>query len=162
MRRRAVVVAIALGACVAGPPPPRRAETAVVAALRPIVVEYFALRRAANLGVDPSALHRRFPALATGEDRERGINIEAWEIANLTPVERLEYDIEGYEPLAAWLHEDGSVEVVVHGLDRTDARGSGEFKKSLYLEDRSGEWELVRTDEVTLPEYPHQTPSPRP
>lgn len=131
----------------------------MAAALRPLAEEYFALRREANLRGDPDVLHRRFPALASAEDPARGINIEAWEIRRLTPVSRLDFDLEYYEPIRMFVHET-EVEVIVRGLFASDSRGSGEFKLSLYFAKRDGAWELLRSDEVTLPEYHEQTPRP--
>lgn len=162
--RRLLRAAIAAAVIVSCAPTPRvtPAPPETEAALRPIVVEYFELRREANLAGDPSVLLDRHPALGTGEDRERGINVEPWEATSRTRVGRLEYEMERYEPLAYWVHEAGLVEVVVHGLYRSDQRGSGEFKVSLYFEERDSSWKLIRSDEVTLPEYHDQTASPRP
>lgn len=155
----AAVTVAALVACQPSARPLPTADPAVTAALRSLTEEYFELRRGANLRGNADLLHRRFPALATGEDPARGINVEAWEIRRFTPVSRLDYDLEYYEPIRVFVHE-GEVEVIARGLLRSDSRGSGEFKLSLYFAKRDAAWELLRSDEVTLPEYHDQTPSP--
>lgn len=159
---RSLIAAVTVAALVACQPtakPLPTADPAVTAALRPVWEEYFVLRREANLRANADLLHRRFPALASAEDPARGVNVEAWEIRRLTPVSRLDFDLEYYEPIRVFVHER-EVEVIVHGLFASDSRGSGEFKLSLYFGKRDGAWELLRSDEVTLPEYHAQTPSP--
>lgn len=160
---RPLIAALTVAALVACQPSARPLPTAdpvVTAALRSVTEEYFQLRREANLRGNADLLHRRFSALASAEDPARGINVEAWEIRRLTPVSRLDFDLEYYEPIRMFVHE-GEVEVIVRGLFTSDRRGSGEFKLSLYFAKRDGAWELLRSDEVTLPEYHEQTPPSR-
>ena len=145
---------------------PLFAAFASVSAMYPDVValvrEFHDRYAAALLTCDVRKLWDRFPALATGQDLGRGVNIEGVRVPGLcgTRIARARFELERYEPLQVREHLGGT-DVTVHGVEwfeLADGNTSGgEFKKTFTLRRAASGWEVVRTDEVTLAEW-HQRP----
>lgn len=159
-RASTVAVAILLGACGAAereppaphPPLPRELERAVY--------EYLVLRKRALVAGDPGPLIARYPALADTSARVQGINAEVWLARSRGAQAGPRYieaslDPQAYGPMQ-WTIEGDSAGVRVHGREmfvlEDFSPSGGEIDLALFFVHQGGAWQLVRTDEVTLPE----------
>ena len=162
----ALVSLLSLGACTASETPPVGSfvdsEPADYVSLQPIVWEYFYNLKAAVIAGDIQAFHSRYPALASGEDAELGINAEAHRVKSYLGFALIDGDVfpEYYQRFKIKPVDD-EIHILIHGLELyayRDAQGvisksGGEFKIVLYLQPSAGGWEIVQTDEVTLSEW---------
>ena len=127
----------------------------------PVIREYFYLLKQAVLTGDPNLLFSRYHDLATGTDREKGINTEAQHITSMQSLAPFHGNIypEYYESIKI-KGSSTELEIMVHGMKLylyQDADGSydesgGEFKMVLYVRKEGDTWQIYRTDQVTLPE----------
>lgn len=131
-------------------------------AVRAAVNEYFHLRKLAVVRGDIEILWSRFPDLRVGEDVQTGVNVErraAMRSDSAPSLADVIYDIDRGERAQVRMDGDRAV-VCVHGLERyisgdfSDGMAA-EFIRYLHLRREAGgdRWSVVRTDEVTLPEY---------
>lgn len=124
--------------------------------VRVAVEAYFDRYAGALVACDAEGFLAHYPGLATGADLSRGINGEVTRIQRCSGLKSLGYELERYAPMRLHGHANW-IDVTVHGLERWDygdsVPGGGEFIVTLRLKPTAGIWEVVRTDEVTLPEY---------
>lgn len=122
--------------------------------------EYMYYRTQAVINKDINILWNRYPALKENINLEEGINAEKQEVESLNKKFNLldaNYNIEGYERLKVKvLHENEAV-VFVHGnivYLRDDFEESGsEYFMEIFLKRDGDSWNVVKTEEYTLPEY---------
>lgn len=121
------------------------------------VQEYYGRYGEALVACDVRPLWERYPALASGKDLAAGINIEGVHVVQgwCGIVLATRFELERVAPLRIHTHGD-TVDVTVHGVYWFDTRGAqsaGEFQTTITLRKSDGSWSVVRTDEVTLPEW---------
>lgn len=120
------------------------------------VQEYYDRYGEALVACDVRPLWERYPALASGTDLAAGINIEGVHVKGWcgTGVIATRFELERVAPLRIHAHGD-TVDVTAHGFETFDTPGgsAGEFQTTITLRKVDGEWMVVRTDEVTLPEW---------
>jgi hypothetical protein len=161
----AILLAIATAACaqpdpVAGyrPAPPEERATVMG-----VIAEYYTLLNRAQVTGDTGALLARHPGLATGEQRQRGVNIETWmvERTRALNIREVRVDIESYEPLRVYV-KDRAAAAFVHALFTWEyPQGSptkGELAVRMDLVQTADRWVIERTDEWVLGETPPPTP----
>lgn len=126
----------------------------------PLVQEYFYYRTQAVLHNDIAKLWNRYPNLQTGANFEKGVNSEEYELTSLNNgFEILDANVamEGFGRLRAKQASDdelillanSGIEYVTENFDVT----GGEILIELHFRFEDNEWQLVKTDEYTLPEY---------
>lgn len=124
------------------------------------VREYMYLRTQALLKNDINILWERYPALKEHINLAEGINVEQNELESLNKGHRLvdaNYDIENYERIKVKTLNENEVIILVHGsilyLADDFEESGGEFLMQLFLRRNGDNWDVVKTDEYTLPEY---------
>ncbi|HEV8672298.1 MAG TPA: hypothetical protein VGS01_16345 [Candidatus Limnocylindria bacterium] len=165
MTRSAAVLLAIIAACGSSDPLPgyRPATGDERATVMGVVEEYYALLDRAQVTGDASALLARHPGLATGQQRERGINIETWmvERTRALAVREVRVDIESYEPVRVYV-KDTAAAAFVHGLFTWEYQQGlptrGELAVRMDLARSGDRWTIERTDEWTLGETPPPTP----
>jgi hypothetical protein len=126
-----------------------------------VVEEYHRLRVEAGNSGDVRVLHAAYPRLAAGEDRPRGINVEAWWVERMQaePYRGVSYTSEGPPRVRV---KDGSAVASTHGHEtwryRTGPSGAGEHLVRFELVRVGDRWTIERTDEWMLGESPPPTP----
>jgi len=165
MRVVAIVLAIAAAACaqsdpVAGYRPASPEERATVVR---VIGEYYDLLDRAQVTGDTGPLLARHPGLATGEQRQRGVNIETWTVERTRAlnIRDVSVDIESYEPVRVYV-KDAAAAAFVHALFTWEyPQGSptkGELAVRMDLVRTGDRWVIERTDEWVLGETPPPTP----
>ena len=132
-----------------------RAEVLVV------LDQYYSLRAHAVASDDTRGLYARFPKLALGEDRQAGVNVERLFLDRMRNinVRTVRVAIEDGDPVGVFVKENIAV-AYVHGReDWIESGTASAFYTRIDLERSGGTWSIVRTDEVTQPEWP---PPPTP
>jgi hypothetical protein len=164
MRALQLFVALAI-ACSQGPLAGYRAASAEeLAGIRAAVSEYFELYDRAIATHDVTALHQRYPRLAEGTVRERGVNIEVFAVRNTDPrLREARTEVEWYETVRAWVKDDRAVAYARGLFTWTYSDGNetkGEHRKRFDLSRTATGWSIERTDEWILGEGPPE-PTPR-
>jgi hypothetical protein len=165
MRVVAIALAMAAAACapsdpVAGYRPASPEERATVVS---VIGEYYDLLDRAQVTGDTGLLLARHPGLATGEQRQRGVNIETWTVERTRAlnIRDVSVDIESYEPVRVYV-KDAAAAVFVHALFTWEyQQGSptrGELAVRMDLVRTADRWVIERTDEWVLGETPPPTP----
>ena len=170
MRLRRVALTafvLVLIACTPDPLPGYRAATADErASILATVSEYYDIWNRAMVTADIAPLYLRHPKLAQGAVPQRGINNEG-QTARLPTVAdhkitESSVDIEGYEPLRAFVKGESAV-AYSHGWFTwkyaTGAPSGGELLVRFDLTRAGDGWSIERTDEWVLGEG---APSPTP
>lgn len=122
--------------------------------------EYMYYRTQAVLNNEIRILWNRYPELQNHVDLTQGINAEQQAVNNLNDSFRLldaNFDVEGYDRIKVKKVSDREVVVLVHGSiqflrDDYEVTG-GELVIEIYLRQEAGRWNVIQTDEYTLPEY---------
>ena len=164
--RALVLVGLALTACTNDVLPGYRLATFEErASILAVVEEYYGILGTALVTGDVSPLHARHPKLAEGEQRESGINSEAFTTLlpgqSGPPVRDAKFDVAGYEPFRAFVLDDHAVGYA-HGIftwtfgDGTDTKG--EFLTRFDLTRDGARWSIDMTDDWVLGEAPPPTP----
>jgi hypothetical protein len=165
MRVAALVFTIAAAACaqadpVAGYRPASLEERATVMG---VIAEYYDLLDRAQVTGDTGALLARHPGLATGQQRQPGVNIETWTVerTRALSIREVRVDIESYEPVRVYV-KDAAAAAFVHALFTWEyAQGSptrGELAVRMDLVRSADRWVIERTDEWMLGEKAPPTP----
>ncbi len=126
------------------------------------VREYLYYRKQAVISGDPQILWDRYPAMAFGRDPAHGIDNEAFMIGNFQALKPFDGNIapEAYDRIRVVLGEDGTAQVLVHGMELylyVDPAGGfdesgGEFKLVLFLFSRDDQaWTVCKTVDITGP-----------
>jgi len=121
--------------------------------------EYMYLRTQAVLQDDIDLLWDRFPDLKENRDVEKGINVEIDDLSRNKGTKLIDanYDLESYERIQVKKLNDSERIVRVHGsvfyLDKESEESGGEFLIEFHLKQEGDTWDIVKTDEYTLPEY---------
>jgi hypothetical protein len=168
MRRgAAIVLAVVATACAPSDPLPgyRPASAEDRASVIAVIDEYYALLSRAEVTGDTGALLARHPGLASGQQRQRGINIETWTVERTVALKlsEVKIDVASYEPVRVYM-KDAAAAAYVHGIFTWEyAQGGsptkGELAVRIDLIQTPGGWSIERTDEWVLGETP--PPSPR-
>ncbi|MRX72421.1 hypothetical protein GJU40_09685 [Bacillus lacus] len=124
------------------------------------VREYMYHRTQAVINNDINILWVRYPELKENIDPVKGVNVEKNEVESLNQGFDLldaNYNIESYERIKVNAINDNEVTVLVHGSivylrDDFDESG-GEYLIKVFLKQNDSQWNVVKTDEYTLPEY---------
>ena len=166
-RGAAIILALVAAACAPSDPLPgyRLASAEEGAAVIAVIDDYYALLSRAEVTGDASALLARHPSLASGQQRQRGINIETWmvERTGALKLREVRIDVASYEPVRIYI-KDAAAAAYVHGLFTWEyAQGGsptrGELAVRIDLIQTPSGWNIERTDEWVLGETP--PPSPR-
>jgi len=130
--------------------------------LMPVIREYFYYRKQAVLKSEMDVLYDRYPALETDINIDQGINIEASQVHHMQSLAPFDGDIfpEYYEKIRVWEEED-EVQFLVHGMalylfmnpEGLFSESEGEFMMVIYAKYQGGNWQISKTDEVTLGEW---------
>ncbi len=114
------------------------------------VEDYYDVRARAIAAWDAAILYARLPRLASGEDRARLVNIDAWFIERMRAekVRTVTTRIEDRGRLRVFVMGDRAVAFVHCRFDWVETGTAGEFYTRIDLE-RDGTWTVVRTDEVS-------------
>jgi len=138
--------------------------------LMPLIREYFFYRKQAVLNGDMDGFFDRYPALEVGMNIDQGINIEASQVHNMQSLDPFDANIspEYYEKIRVRKIE-AEIHISVHGIALylwKDSEGlfnesGGEFMIVIYAREQGDNWQIYKTDEVTLMEqkginYPPQ------
>jgi hypothetical protein len=164
----AAVLAIALTACVQERPDPlpgyRPASAEERVAVVRTVTDYYAIRNRAALTGDVTPLYGAHPKLAQGEDRQAGVNAEAFFVERMGAlhVSRVTVDLEDREPVKVYVRDMAAV-AYVHGKETWDLPpGTGQTIAEIFvridLRHGTSGWLIECTDEVTLGERIPPTP----
>ena len=165
MRAIAIVLAVALIAC-ARPDPIAGYRTATPAerkTLMAVIEEYYDLLDRAAVTGDTGPLLARHPALAMGQQRQSGVNIETWTVERTRAlnVREVKVDLESYEPVRAYI-KDAAAAAFIHALYTWEyPQGSatkGELVVRMDLVRAADRWNIDRTDEWMLGERAPSTP----
>ncbi len=124
------------------------------------VREYMHHRTQAVIHNDINILWGRYPELKENMDFEKGVNVEKNEVESLNQGFDLvdaNYNIESYDRIKVNVINDKEVTILVHGSivyvrDDFDESG-GEYLMKVFLKQSDNQWNVVKTDEYTLPEY---------
>ncbi|MFE8699733.1 hypothetical protein ACFYKX_03745 [Cytobacillus sp. FJAT-54145] len=124
------------------------------------VREYMYYRTQAVLENNAHILWDQYPLLKENIDREKGLNVEKFEIESLNSGFELldaNFNIEGYERIKVKTINNSEAIVLVHGsivyLRNDFEESGGEYLIKLFLKQEGNQWTVVKTDEYTLPEY---------
>jgi hypothetical protein len=124
------------------------------------VREYMYHRTQAVINNDINILWDRYPELKENIDPKKGINVEKNEVESLNQGFELldaNYNIESYERIKVSTINDNEVVVLVHGsiyfLRNDFEESGGEYLMKVFLKQKDNQWNVVKTDEFTLPEY---------
>jgi hypothetical protein len=156
-----------LVACAPDPLPGYRAAAADErASILATVSEYYDIWNRAMVTADLTPLYVRHPKLAQGAVPQRGINIEGHTVRLPSVADRKiresRVDVEGYEPLRAFVRGDSAV-AYSHGwftwTYATGAPSGGELLVRFDMTRIAGVWSIDQTDEWVLGEG---TPPPTP
>lgn len=121
--------------------------------------EYMYYRTQAVLHQDINRLWERYPMLQTNIDRDKGINVEQFELESLTGTDYLDanFDIESNDRIKIQTISEHEVMVLVHGkvtYMAADFEEAGwEFLMEVYMTYHDNQWMVSKTDEYTIPEY---------
>ena len=132
------------------------------AMLIPAVQEYLYYRKKAIVAHDINILWNRYPDLKSGADIPKGINAEGFIVSVYQGLKLIDGNVfpEGMEQIKVKLEGDRA-EVLVHGIALflwIDEKGNftdsgGEFKVVLFLQQKNNQWDVYKTDEVTMVEW---------
>jgi hypothetical protein len=168
MARPFVAAALALAAMTCAQADPLAGYRPASAEERPLVIGaisyYYELRNHAAVTGDLAPLYRAHPALAQGQDRRSGVNVESFFVERMRAlgVTHVAVDLEASEPVKIYLSETKAV-AYVHGRETWDllpgsGQTIGEIRVRLDLLHGPSGWTVERTDEVeqgeTLPPTP--------
>lgn len=133
----------------------------------PALLEYFYLRKQAVLSGETEAFYKRLPDLEVNTNTERGINTESTFISNMHALSPVDGNImpEFYEKIKISQSEEG-IQVLVHGIELytiINSRGEysesgGEFKIKFSMRQAGKNWQIFKTDVVTLQEWKNFKP----
>jgi hypothetical protein len=170
IRRAFVAGALALvtAACAQPRPDPlpgyRPASLEARAAVIRVVSEYYETRNRAAVTGDIAPLYAAHPALAQGEDRRSGVNVEAFFVERMRAlgVTRVAVDLEASEPVKVYVNEKRAV-AYVHGRETWDLPpGTGQTISEIFvrvdLRQLTIGWLIERTDGFELGERIPPTP----
>ncbi|WP_281884253.1 hypothetical protein [Paenibacillus sp. YYML68] len=121
--------------------------------------EYMYYRTQAVLHQDMNRLWEQYPMLQTNIDRNKGINVEQFELESLTGTEYIDanFDVESYDRIKVQIISEQEAIVLVHGkmtYITADFEEAGwECLMKVYLTYQGTQWTVVKTDEYTIPEY---------
>ncbi|MGF7047462.1 putative lipoprotein NlpE involved in copper resistance [Paenibacillus sp. DS2015] len=123
------------------------------------VREYLHYRTQSVVNGDITMLWKRYPQLEGNVDRNKGINSEQYEDGNILSGSFIDanFSEESHGRIKVKTMNEHEVIILVHGgivylKDDFDESG-GEFLIKLFLEKKDNQWNVVKTDEYTLPEY---------
>jgi len=160
-------LAISLAGCEQARPDPlpgyRAASSDERAAVVGVVSEYFAIRNRAAVTGDIAPLYSAHPSLAQGEDRQVGVNTEAFFVERIRAqhVSRVSVDLEEREPVKVFLKDTAAV-AYVHGRETWDLTPGGQTVSEIFvridLRQGASGWLVERTVQLELGERPPQTP----
>jgi hypothetical protein len=161
-------LAIAVAACAPARPDPlpgyRLASPEERTAVVRVVSDYYDLRNRAAVSGDIAPLYVAHPALAQGEDRRSGVNVEAFFVERMRAqgVTRIAVDLEASEPVKVYVNEKRAV-AYVHGRETWDLPpGRGQTISEIFvrvdLRQLTSGWLIERTDELEPGERPPPTP----
>lgn len=124
------------------------------------VREYMYHKTQAVINNDINIIWERYPESKENIDREKGINVEKNEVESFNQGFDLldaNYNIESYERIKVNAINDNEVIVRVHGsivyLRNNYDESGGEYLIKVFLKQKNNQWNVVKTDEYTLPEY---------
>ena len=140
-----------------------RASDGERASVMRTIEDYYARRERAALTGDTSVLFAAYTELADGEDRSKGINVDAFFVQRMRAIGilGLTHDIEANEPVGVYVSDSNAVAFVHGRYSWQNPHGPstiGEFYTRIDLVRHVGGWLPVRTDEVELHERPPRTP----
>ncbi len=124
------------------------------------VREYMYHRTQSVINNNIDILWGKYPKLKENIDREKGVNVEKYEVETLNQGFNLldaNYNIESYEQIKVSPINDNELIVLVHGsivyLRNDFDESGGEYLIKVFLKQKENQWTVVKTDEYTLPEY---------
>lgn len=145
-----------------------RAASDVEASVRSAIEEYYDLRGRAAVTGDIAPLYSRHRGLAVGEDRTKGVNVEAFFVERIQSFNRetsgprvteMRFDATAYGPLRVYVMGETAV-AFVHGIEEWhDVGTKAEMRVRFDLRRESERWTIERTDEQLLGERPPATPA---
>ena len=142
----------------------RQASAGERSAVIAVLSDYYDLRNRAAITGDVAPLYSAYPALAAGEDRRSGVNVEAFFVERMRAlrVSRVNVELEAAEPIKVYVNEGRAV-AYVHGRETWDLPpGTGQTVSEIYvrmdLRHSTGVWLIERSDEVVLGERIPPTP----
>jgi hypothetical protein len=164
----AALLAVSLGGCAEARPDPlpgyRPASPSERAAVVSVVSEFYAIRNHAAVTGDIAPLYNAHPSLARGEDRQTGVNVEAFFVERMRAqrVSRVSVDLEDREPVKVYV-KDAAAVAYVRGRETWDLpAGSGQTVGGFFvrfdLRQGPSGWLIERTDELVLGERVLPTP----
>jgi hypothetical protein len=164
----AVAVLLSAAACTQARPDPlpgyRPALSEERIAVMTTLSDYFAVRNLAAVTGDLAPLYTAHPSLAHGEDRQVGVNVEAFFVERMRSlrVSRVSVDLEAREPVKVYV-KDAAAVAYVHGRETWDlSPGSGQTISEVLvrfdLRRATSGWLIERTDELVLGERVSPTP----
>jgi hypothetical protein len=164
----AAVMAAALAGCAQARPDPlpgyQAASPDERAAVMGVISAYYAIRNRAAVTGDIGPLYSAHPSLAHGEDRQAGVNAEAFFVQRMRAqqVSRVSVDLEEREPVKVYVKETAAV-AYVHGRETWDlppgmGQTMGEIFVRIDLRQGASGWLIERTDEAELGERVSPTP----
>ncbi len=132
-------LAFAMAACAQARPDPlpgyRPASPEERAAVIRVVSDYYELRNRAAVTGDIASLYVAYPALAQGEDRSSGVNVEAFFVERMRAqgVTHVAVDLEASEPVKVYVNETKAV-AYVNGRETWDLRpGTGQTIGGIFV-----------------------------
>lgn len=163
-----VLFASLLVGCTQARPDPlpgyRQASAGERAAVVAVLSDYYDLRNRAAVTGDVAPLYSAHPALAAGEDRRSGVNVEAFFVERMRAlrVSRVNVELEAAEPIKVYVNEGRAV-AYVHGRETWDLpQGTGQTVSDIYvrieLRRTTSFWLIERSDEVVPGERIPPTP----
>jgi hypothetical protein len=126
--------------------------------------DYFEVRNLAAVTGDLAPLYSAHPELAHGEDRQTGVNVEAFFVERMRAlqVSRVSVELEDGEPVKVYV-KDAAAIAYVHGRETWDlapgmGQTVGEILVRFDLRHATSRWLIARTDELVLGERTPPTP----
>jgi hypothetical protein len=164
----AAALLVFLTACAQARPDPlpgyRPASAEERTAVMTTLSDYFSVRNLAAVTGDLAPLYTAHPSLAHGEDRQVGVNVEAFFVERMRAqrVSRVSVDLEDREPVKVYVKDTAAV-AYVHGRETWDlAPGAGQTLSEIVvrfdLRHATSGWLIERTDEHVLGERVSPTP----
>jgi hypothetical protein len=164
----AALLAVSLISCAQARPDPLPGYRPASAGERAVVVsavsDYYAIRNRAAVTGDIAPLYTAHPSLSHGEDRQAGVNAEAFFVERMRTlhVSRVSVDLEDREPVKVYVNETQAV-AYVHGRETWDlAPGTGQTISEIIvridLHQGTSGWLVERTDQFELGERIPPTP----